>query len=231
MRIPAIGRGTTALFAALLLLFAACGDDDSTATGGSETATEAESGDDGEADDDADEPDETTTTTTAETTTTTEAEPEVASGAECLIGTWRGDNEEWGRSFQSLLPAGVPIQLDSVTGTVLVEYGADGSVITTYDDWTINADVTQPAGTVTITRDGVDTGTYTAGDDGSFTMTAVDSNSTVSTESVVGGQTMALPGIDGVQTELIGDAGTYRCDGDRMSLEVEGATAWLDRVD
>lgn len=229
MRSSRLGRLLAALFTATLLLLAACGDDDGTAASGGDSNGADEGGDDGETSGEDEESDDSTTTTAADTTTT-EAEPDVAAGAECLIGTWTVDNDAWGESFQSMIPADTPMQLEGIGGTVRVEFGADGTVANTYEDWTINAAVTQPAGTMTITRAGVDTGTYTAGDDGSFSMTGGESGSTVSAEMNVGGQVMSMPSTDGLQTNVMGGAGTYECEGDRMSIDTVDATIWLDRV-
>ena len=229
MRFTRHHRSLVAILAALLLLLAACGNDDDSAAVGAGNGN----GDDtnGEVEDDAedDESDDTTTTTAEPTTTTTE--PEVTSGAECLIGTWQLDNEEWAAAFQQMIPPDAPMGDATVTGRLTIEFRGDGTSTSIYDDWTIRSEVTQPApGEVTITRDGDDHGTYTAGDDGSISYTPTETNTTVDVTSVVGGQTMAMPGIEGEQTDVIGGAGSFTCEGDRMSIAVDGATVWFDRV-
>ncbi|MDZ7678663.1 MAG: hypothetical protein U5K29_08925 [Acidimicrobiales bacterium] len=220
-------RWFIAVLAALMMLLAACGnDDDPAAVGaGDDGTSEADTDDAPDTDDDEDTDD--TTTTTAEPTTTT-TEPEVASGAECVIGTWVSDNDAFAETMESMAEGQMTVE--SVTGPVTIELRADGSVTTTYDQWTINAVMTNPSGEATIVRDGVDHGTYTAGDDGSFSMTEVESNSTVEATATVGGQTMTMPPVEGMQTDLMGGAGTFECEGDRMSIQVEGGTAWMDRV-
>lgn len=218
----------TALIA-LLALFVpvACGDDDSDAVGqgaGSESGADDEGGEV--------EPDEAdTTTTTDATTTTTTTQPPRRSGAECVIGTWQNDNEAWGETFMAIVPADAPVELESVTGTTTIDFRTDGTSTTVYEDWTISMRVTQPEGSGTITRNGVDHGTYQAGDDGSLTVTDTEVNSVVDTAFTIGGQTMAMPGIQGEEAQVIGGAGTYDCDGDRMSISVEGqGMVWMDRV-
>ncbi len=221
-----------AVLVAATLILAACGNDDDGAAIGVGDGDDTEATDDAEStDDEADEADDTTTTE-AETTTTTEAEPEVASGAECVIGTWESDNDAFAEAMEAIAPAEAGMTVESVTGPVTIEFRADGSVTTTYEEWTINAVMATPMGegASTIVRDGVDEGTYSAGDDGSFSMTETASNSTVSMSATVGGQTFEMPATDGVQTDVIGGAGTYECDGDRMGVQVEGGTAWMDRV-
>ena len=229
MRITRHHRSLVAVLAALVLLLAACGndDDDPAAVGagngnGNGTNGEVE-------DDDGDEPDDTTTTTAEPTTTT--AEPEVTSGAECLIGTWQLDNDEWAAAFQQMIPPDAPMGDATVSGRVQIEFRADGASTSIYEDWTIHSEVTQPApGEMTITRDGDDHGTYTAGDDGSISYTPTETNSTVDVHSVIGGQAMDMPGIEGEQTDVIGEAGSYTCEGDRLNIDVDGASVWFDRV-
>lgn len=230
MRFTRHHRSFVAVLAALLLLLAACGnDDDDTAAVGAGNGDETN----GEVDDNGadEEPDDTTTTTAEETTTTTEAEPDVGTGAECLIGTWQLDNDAWAAAFQQMVPPDAPMGDTAVSGRVQIEFRADGTSTSIYEDWTIHSEVTQPApGEMTITRDGDDHGTYTAGDDGSISYTGTETNSTVDVTSVIGGQTMAMPGIEGDQTDVIGEAGSYTCEVDRLSIEVDGVTVWFDRV-
>lgn len=221
-------RWFIAALAALTMLLAACGNDDDPAAVGAGDDGTSEAGTDDDSDTD-DEDTEDTTSTTAEPMTTTTTEPEVASGAECVVGTWVADNDAFAETMSSMAEGQMTIE--SVTGPITIEFGADGSVTTTYDQWTINAVMTNPSGEATIVRDGVDTGTYTAGDDGSFSMTEVDSNSTVEATATVGGQTMTMPSVEGMQTDVMGGAGTFECEGDRMGVQVEGGTAWMDRVD
>lgn len=222
-----------AVLAATTLLLAACGDDDDdgAAVGaGNGEATEVDSGE-GASDETDPEDEDDVTTTEAETTTTTEAEPEVASGAECVVGTWQNDNEAWGEAFQAMIPADAPMELESVTGAVIIEFRADGTSTTTYDEWTISTRVIQPEGSGTITRNGVDHGTYEAGDDGSMSASDTEVNSVVDTSFTMGGQTMDMPGIEGEEAEVLGGAGTYECEGDRMRITVEGdGEVWMDRI-
>lgn len=78
--------------------------------------------------------------------------------ASCLVDTWRADNEFFLAAMQQF--GG---QVKSVDGLVTVDFAADGSLTTTYNAWTMKA--VEEGVEVTVTRNGVDTGEYSASDE------------------------------------------------------------------
>ena len=83
--------------------------------------------------------------------------PQAGSGAACIHGTWLADNDFF---LEAIRQFGDEIK--DVTGRVVVDYAADGSFSTDYQEWRISAEA-EGIG-VTIVRDGIDTGEYTATD-------------------------------------------------------------------
>lgn len=81
-----------------------------------------------------------------------------ADPASCLVDTWRADNEFFLAAMQQF--GG---QVKSVDGLVTVDFAADGALTTTYSAWTMKA--VEEGVEVTVTRNGVDTGEYSATDD------------------------------------------------------------------
>src|SRR5690606_23858674 len=71
----------------------------------------------------------------------------------CLIGAWEADNSFFLASIQQF---GDEVQ--SVTGSVVLNFDQGGTVSTQYNDWTVNALV--EGMTSTIQRAGTDHGTY-----------------------------------------------------------------------
>lgn len=93
-------------------------------------------------------------TKSPESTKTEAPEPEVKP-EDCLTGTWLADNEFF---LEGMREYGDETQ--SVTGDVFVTYGDDGTLTTDYQGWLITFLTEGIPGT--ISRDGVDTGTFTA---------------------------------------------------------------------
>ena len=84
-----------------------------------------------------------------------ETTAQAAGGAACLHGTWLADNEFFLEAIRQFGD-----QITDVSGQVVVDFAADGSFTTDYQDWLISA---QAEGVgVTIRRDGTDSGEYTA---------------------------------------------------------------------
>lgn len=77
--------------------------------------------------------------------------------AACLVGTWRADNDFFLSAMRQF-----GTQVTSVDGQVTVAFAADGSYTTGYADWTITA--VEEGIEVTVRRDGVDEGEYSASD-------------------------------------------------------------------
>lgn len=84
--------------------------------------------------------------------------PELAEGALCLEGTWLANNEF---ALASMREFGDEIK--SITGTVVLEFKPHRQTITTYNSWTISAEVENID--VRIIRSGVDSGRWDATED------------------------------------------------------------------
>ncbi|NLA64900.1 MAG: hypothetical protein GX862_02995 [Leucobacter sp.] len=78
-------------------------------------------------------------------------------GAACLEGDWLADNSYFLAAIREFGD-----EIKSVEGEVIVSFRADETMETTYRGWLITA--VAEGQTITIQRDGVDTGTYSAGD-------------------------------------------------------------------
>jgi hypothetical protein len=129
--------------------------------------------------------------------------------ASCVVGSWTPDNQVFGYSF------GGPDASNQITGAMRVDIAADGSVVTTYDNWVLTADVQGVSETVSLT--GADTNTITFSDDGSYSVTATQIGSHMI--STAGG----ITAIDGpsLQAEFQG-SGTFTCTGDHLEMVLSG---------
>ena len=134
-------------------------------------------------------------------------------GPECVIGSWSITEESATTFFQTIAGAeglaGISI---TVTGGFEAIFGADGAWSTTFDAWTMT--YTEEEEQFTIVFDGTDTSTGTFLDDGTYTFsdTAMGSTATMNAP----GMSMTLP----IPPTFDG-SGTYRCDGDTMSMRFE----------
>lgn len=79
----------------------------------------------------------------------------VVAPEDCLKGTWIADNDFF---LAGMREFGTEPQ--SVTGDVVITYSPDGTMTTDYQNWLITFLV--EGGTTTISRTGVDSGTFTA---------------------------------------------------------------------
>lgn len=139
-----------------------------------------------------------------------------ASGTACLVGTWLTDNQNVGTQLQQFAGDGT---FSAPTGEVLITYREDGQQVVTYKAWTF--EMSQEGLTVEVVRDGIDTGTYEATEDGNLTTTDVEMGSVVSMTTPVG--THSTPG------EPTSWTGTFTCQGDTLEVTAEGATSILNR--
>lgn len=80
-----------------------------------------------------------------------------AAPADCLVGRWLADNEFFLNQMRQFGDV-----IKSVTGEVHVTFAAQGSVEVEYRQWLITGSM--EGRTVTITRDGTDSGTFSATD-------------------------------------------------------------------
>lgn len=146
------------------------------------------------------------------------AEP--LTGAACLTGDWFVDNEHFGELMSSV-SGGV---VDDIHGVTMVTFRADGTTTTHYDEWTHT--IKGEGATVTIVKDGSDSGTYEVAADGSMTLTDAELNTTTTSEMEVSGQV--------IRTEVppqpsVFSQATFTCDGDELAVSAEGATTLLHR--
>lgn len=156
-----------------------------------------------------------------------EAEPaepatEALAGAACLTGSWVVDNEHFGELMSSVSGSAV----DDIEGVTTVTFRDDGTTTTHYDEW--QHTITMDSATVTIVKDGEDSGVYEVAEDGSMTLTDTDLGATTTSQMTMGGQTVAHQAPP--QPSVFSRA-TFRCEGDALTVTAEGATTILHRED
>lgn len=206
-------RRLTSRFAAgLITLLAigclsACAKDEQTAQGGASgsagtSSEQSTSGDDfNETDDDS-------------------SAAQNASPTGCLVGTWLADNKQLGSLFKNAA-AGTDAAgaVSDPTGKVLLTFGAQGEYGVEYQNWTMA--LSQDGMTIELVREGTDSGSYKATDDGSVEWTENSMNSVV---------TMKTPGgSHQVTGEATSTSGTFACEQDTLEITAEGSTMALDR--
>jgi hypothetical protein len=222
----------TAIIVAILLLAASCSSSDDGASDETTTTTAAgESSESGVAAE--------TTTTTAVTTTstsTTAAEPEpVAAGGECVVGTWEQRSQEFIEAIaKTFVPEDDPLLADAtilfVEGSYQIEMGADGSMVSVRDNWTM--EFSSPEGGLRTTLDGEETGTY-AVDGDVLSISLEDSTVEVSQAFVLDGTVTPAPAgfTQSVSVEGLDGSGTFTCDDEVLAVQVEGGVpATFDRI-
>jgi hypothetical protein len=222
----------TAIIVAILLLAASCSSSDDGASDETTTTTAAgESSESGVAAE--------TTTTTAVTTTstsTTAAEPEpVAAGGECVVGTWEQRSQEFIEAIaETFVPEDDPLLADAtilfVEGSYQIEMGADGSMVSVRDNWTM--EFSSPEGGLRTTLDGEETGTY-AVDGDVLSISLEDSTVEVSQAFVLDGTVTPAPAgfTQSVSVEGLDGSGTFTCDDEVLAVQVEGGVpATFDRI-
>ena len=135
-------------------------------------------------------------------------------GAACTVGSWLADNETFGTVFIGL--AGGSVAEVAVTGEVRVDVASDGTVLTTFTDFSVTG--TMPSiGTVEVAESGTETSTIVFADDGSYTVTSsqIQSTQVVSSNGVV---FQSGPSPAAVFT----GTGTFTCAGDQLDVTIPG---------
>ena len=146
--------------------------------------------------------------------------PVVGAAAACTQGSWTMDNDSFAAMWLSVAAGeGVAATLDSVNGTVAVEVDADGVWTSTYSDWGFTASADDVTMTMSIT--GSDTSSGTFADDGSFTFVDTAVNTVVTMTASAGGVNVPIPPQSETRSAFSG-AGTYVCEGDTMTVNVDG---------
>jgi hypothetical protein len=216
---------------AILMLAAACSSSEDGASDATTTTTAAavsESSDTTTAE-------ETTTTTSATTTTTTEPKAQAAASGECVVGTWEQRAQEFIDAIaETFIALDDPLlegaTLKFVEGSYQVEFGADGSMLSVRDNWTMQ--ITTSEGGLRTVLEGDETGTYSVEGD-VITIDLDDSTVEVSQFLVLGDTVTPVPGgtSTSVDVEGLGGSGTFTCDDAVLAVQVEGGVpANFDRV-
>lgn len=204
-RRPRLARrvGAASLALATILALTACEPEDETSTntgasGGSAPAAPAPASSD----------------PTSETAAPAETDAPVLGAEECVVGSWLADNAFFLASIREFGD-----EIKSVTGEVVITYATDGTLTTDYRAWEITA--VAEGNTVTILRNGTDTGEYTATATGlSFADTAMGSALTLSGA----GLNMAIDPEPAAYTDL-----PYTCDASALTLTTPDGTAEMTR--
>lgn len=136
--------------------------------------------------------------------------------SECLVGEWLVDNAHMGLFFKRMAQqgAGGGVTVSEPAGDVIISYGAGGEYSVTYDEWTLKA--SQDGVSFRMVRDGTDSGTYTATDDGSLTVNETSMGSVVTVDTPMGAME--------VSSEPTRTTAQYTCIGNLHSVTHEGET-------
>lgn len=143
---------------------------------------------------------------------------------ECLPGNWYVDNE----SFGKLIAGTGQGVVDDVTGVVMLSMHADGTSETLYEDWTHSIAVDSPAGsgTMTITKNGTDYGSYEVHGDG--TMSMIDTQISSETTSVMKMEGNTVTSVVTPEPSVFSQA-SFTCAGDELTVTADGGTTILHR--
>ncbi len=144
--------------------------------------------------------------------------PAISALAACTLGNWTMDNDSFAAMWLAVA-GGDGVTLDSVNGTVAVEVDADGVWTSTYSDWGFTASADDFTMTMTITGSDTSSGTFAEG--GSFTFVDTAVNTTVTMTASAGGVNVPIPPQSDTRSAFSG-AGTYVCEGDTMTVNVDG---------
>lgn len=219
-----VGFGITALLLTSALVLSGCGDkEDEAATGVSSDPVSS-----------------TTPEATPEASVSASSEPNSATPgtsaapseegdhpagdpvalADCLPGNWYANSTE----FAALMLGDTQNLVTDVTGSMMITFRADGSTDTHYDDWTYT--FTVDTATVTIAKDGVDSGTYVVADDGGVNLTDTDIAATTEARMTIAGNEV----IEVVDPQpSVFSLATFECSGDSLTASVGSQTATLGR--
>lgn len=201
-----------AIAASLSLSLTGCGDEDDQQVSGTAGSGSSLTGpDNGNGNDNQSEPVDTETDTDSSATSPTS----------CLVGTWLADNQQLGALFKSAAEgtdaAGA---VSDPRGEVLITFGAEGQYSAAYDAWTM--EVSQDGMTMELIREGTDTGSYEATDEGSVEWTDTEMGSTATLRGPTG--SFEVPA--GGQDQYVG---TFTCGGEELEITADGATTAFSR--
>ncbi len=161
-----------------------------------------------------------TTELAASASSATAATVPSPSSSACAVGSWLLDNDAI-LAWQNKAAGNNPIRWDAVTGTAQLDISPDGSVVTTYGNWTQTSTL-GGAGNALTAVSGVDTNTVVFADDGTYSVTATQ----------IGSQTLVSSGgfvvRDGPsQDTMLQGSAAYTCSGDRLDIVTNVATDFV----
>ncbi len=168
-------------------------------------------------------PTETPTTVTTDVVATTPATSTstVAAAAPgnvaptCVVGSWLADNKSLVTTIigSSEQLGGYPFENGDVTGEARLDIAADGTVVTTFDNWVLTSALPEGVGSATIAETGTETHSVSFAADGSYSITAASSGSRL-TLTLVGSVLFDSPLPSGV----LASPGTYTCTADQLVI-------------
>lgn len=147
----------------------------------------------------------------------------------CLPGTWRLRSQEFLEQIVAATGAAGDFEMKYRSGEYRISIRDDGTYTGYRDEWQFG--VESPQGTLVTTIDSADPGTWTANDD-RLTIDDHGGNATVTLQIETGGQLQDLPfaGTQSVGTDAISGTGTFTCEDDILTTDVQGVTAIFDYV-
>jgi hypothetical protein len=165
-------------------------------------------------------------TTTADTTTTTEAV--AAGGPSCLSGMWVIESPAFLESLREVFADEAQGgEITEVNGTYTIEMADDGTMIGQRDEWGFT--VLTAEGTVDLSMDGTETGTWEATED-TITVEIESSDMNVSVTVEADGQVFTLADSPINVPDVITSATPYSCAGDMLTVTSDGVEFVLARA-
>ena len=152
-----------------------------------------------------------------------------------MVGTWEQRSQEFIEAIaETFVSEDDPLLADAtimfVEGSYQIEMGADGSMVSVRDNWTM--EFSSPEGGLRTTLDGEETGTY-AVDGDVLSISLEDSTVEVSQAFVLDGTVTPAPAgfTQSVTVEGLDGSGTFTCDDEVLAVQVEGGVpATFDRI-
>jgi hypothetical protein len=138
----------------------------------------------------------------------------VSSAVRCTQGSWTIDNNSFAEMWAATA-GGQDVTLDSVNGTVVVDVSADGTWVSSYDNWGFTASSADV--TVTMSIAGSDTSTGTFADDGTFTFVDTANSTVVTMTATAGGVNVPIPPQSATSSPFAG-VGGFVCNGNTMTV-------------
>ncbi len=150
----------------------------------------------------------------------------------CTLGSWTMQNDSFAAMWLAMegefaSSEGLAGILVSVIGVVAVEVDADGVWTSTYSDWGFTAIADDVTITMSITGSDKSSGTFAQ--DGSFTFVDTDLNTVATMTASADGVELPIPAVSGTRSVFSG-AGSYVCEGDTMTISVDGNPGAIEMI-